>query len=74
MAEQRKAEVVDLAAFRAARDRQRLPLLDAAEAPAQSPFRGAPDEAAVLTDRQTEHRARMLRHLGGSRKLRSCPT
>ncbi len=54
-------KVVDLAAYRAAREQQPLPLFDgpAPERPA------APAAVSDLSARQVEHRARMLRYLGG---------
>ena len=63
-AEIRKATVVDLARFRAARERRGLPLFDD---PA-SPRPLAAWSAAALSDRAIAHRTRMLRHLGQGRR------
>jgi hypothetical protein len=57
-----RARVVDLTAYRTARARQRLPLLEE-----DSPAAGRPAPAARSLDaRQVEHRERMLTHLGSS--------
>ena len=60
------AKVVDLAAFKAARDRSRLPLFEA-DPPVRSPFVDRPAETSPLTDRQAAHRELMLKHLAGVR-------
>jgi len=65
--ELRSSKVVDLAAFKAERARARLPLFEAEGASASTGVSSAaiatPD--VRLTPREAEHRARMLRHLGG---------
>jgi hypothetical protein len=51
-------KVVDLARFRDARERRRRPLLELSEArPEPMPSRRS------LSDREVDHRERMLRHL-----------
>ena len=65
---ERPSNVVDFLEFRAARERGRLPLFDGVP----EPIRTLPD----LTERplsvaSVEHRARMLKHLGGDpRRIR----
>ena len=54
-------KVVDLAAFRAAREQKPLPLFDT-PAPGQM---AVPAPVIALSARQVEHRARMLRYLRG---------
>lgn len=56
-----KNNVLDFQKFRAARERARLPLLDAADERKVVPI----GEARPLTARQIEHREQMLRYLTG---------
>lgn len=51
--------VIDLARFLADREQRRLPLFDRTQ-PARLPL---PVQNAPLSDRQAQHRARMLRYL-----------
>jgi hypothetical protein len=65
------ANVVDLAAFRAERDHVRLPLFDGlppVDAEPQTGVASAPAER--LSERQVQHRARMLRYLTATRPAR----
>ena len=68
------ANVVDLARFRAERDHVRLPLfdglppVDSVEAEPQLAVAAAP--VPPLSERQVQHRARMLRYLSASRHAR----
>jgi len=58
---ERPSNVVDFLEFRAARDRSRLPLFDAvAQVRPLQDLTARPVSAAGV-----EHRARMLKHLGG---------
>jgi hypothetical protein len=64
--------VVDLARFRADRDQARLPLFDG-----PAPIEPPPPATGVLamagpalSDRQVQHRARMLRYLTAARPAR----
>jgi hypothetical protein len=54
-------KVVDLAAYRAAREQKPLPLFDGP----QGGTMAAPAPGVALSARQVEHRARMLRYMGG---------
>jgi hypothetical protein len=66
----RRADVIDLARYRASRARQEDP--DQAELPLFArPLRGAPATVTPfrrLTERDVAHRARMLAHLSGLRR------
>lgn len=58
---ERPSNVVDFLEFRAARERSRLPLFDGV-----APVRTLPDlTPRPLSSASVEHRARMLKHLGG---------
>jgi hypothetical protein len=65
------ANVVDLARFRAERDQARLPLFEE-PAPVEPPLPAATLAATgpALSDRQVQHRARMLRFLTATRPAR----
>ena len=59
-------QVVSFETFRREREGRRarvLPYLAPTEPTAPSPVRGSPFRGVELTDREVEHRHRMLRHL-----------
>ena len=59
-----QSKVVDLAAYRAAREQKPLPLFEAPQAGTTA----EPAPVVALSVRQVEHRARMLRYLDGRKR------